>query len=530
MPDTMHDRGGIASASEARAELDAVLGSPTFVRSPRLGRLLQYLCCKCLDGEVDQIKEYSIAVEVLDRPPSFDPAQDASVRVEIHRLRKRLREYYEAEGAQNKYRIVIPQGRYVPVFAAREMGTTACSIPPALASPPDPGDRARPLDAEPRFASPAAGRRWRVAMLLGIGVAGMLVATLLWRNRAATPLRATGATMAAVTPVTLHAVVPPVSSPVAGIRLACGQLHAYTDRWGESWSADRYFEGGTAAENPHHFLARTFDGKLFQGARTGRFSYQIPLAPGTYELHLYFAETTYGPGTAAGGGENSRVFDVSANGRPLLTHFDILSDADGPFIADERAFKDITPDTDGFLHLRFTPRTQAALVNAIRVAPAEPHRLNPLRLTAQDTFFTDSRGQVWSPDNYWNGGQTSMHTSDCANTPDPELYMRERYGHFSYALPVAPGAYTLSLYFREPYYGPGNEGGGGVGSRVFSVFCNGEMLLRDFDLFREGGANRAIVRTFHGLAPNPQGKLLVDFVPRVDYASLFGIQVTDESR
>src|SRR2546426_10953853 len=101
---------------EAKAEVDAVLRSTVFVRSPRLAHLLKYLCSKYFAGESDQIKEYHIAVEVLDRPESFDPAQDAIARVEVHRLRKRLREYYDTEGIDHPLRIVIPIGQYAPSF------------------------------------------------------------------------------------------------------------------------------------------------------------------------------------------------------------------------------------------------------------------------------------------------------------------------------------------------------------------------------------------------------------------------------
>src|SRR5579859_4178954 len=96
------------STGEATSELEAVLASAAFTRSPRLARLLSYLCTKFLAGEADQIKEYSIGVEVLQRPPSFDPASDAGARVEVHRLRRRLEKYYASEGASRKLRIVIP--------------------------------------------------------------------------------------------------------------------------------------------------------------------------------------------------------------------------------------------------------------------------------------------------------------------------------------------------------------------------------------------------------------------------------------
>ncbi len=74
------------------------------------------------------------------------------------------------------------------------------------------------------------------------------------------------------------------------------------------------------------------------------------------------------------------------------------------------------------------------------------------------------------------------------------LYASERWGHFSYAVPVAPGRYRVTLKFCEGHYGPGNTGVGGLGSRVFDVYCNGVALLRDFDIFKQaGGEGRPVV-------------------------------------
>lgn len=60
---------------EIRAELHSILQSQSFVRSPGLSRLLSYLCEKVLTGESGQIKEYSVALDVLaGRTPSIRTA------------------------------------------------------------------------------------------------------------------------------------------------------------------------------------------------------------------------------------------------------------------------------------------------------------------------------------------------------------------------------------------------------------------------------------------------------------------------
>jgi hypothetical protein len=520
--------------------LEAVLASPPFARSARLSRLLTYLCTKYFAGEADQIKEYSIGVEVLQRPPSFDPATDAGARVEVHRLRRRLQKYYEAEGASRKLRIEIPVGHYVPAFVPNlRVSASSPPAPPTLEECPDhPSEVPLGLVADILAREPKAGpRQPRVPRTLPIAVGLALVvagAVLLAQLSRKTVHGGTASTRDTPAAAARLAVYGPFAAgavlPGSAVRLVCGHPVAYTDRSGQIWAADRYYEGGTPFDSPRQYVARAFDPKLFQSGRSGNFSYHIPLAKGVYELHLGFVETTYGPATAAGGGEYSRTFDVKANGRPLLTEFDIYSDGNGTNVADLRAFKDISPSPDGFLHLEFRGQRGPALINFIEVAPAQPHRLNPIRMVAQENFLTEASGIVWSPDTSVTGGQLAGHSVQVAGTEEPDVYGREQYGHFEYALPVDAGTYSLSLHFAEEYFGPGNPGGGGIGSRLFDVFCNGVALLRNFDVFREAGMNRALVKTFHGLTPNAQGKLVVSFLPVHNYASLYALEVLDESQ
>src|SRR5712675_2709578 len=109
----MHTVGDLA---QERRELEAVLASGIFHRAPNLAQVLTYVCTKYFEGAAEQIKEYNIAVDALGRPADFDQKRDSIVRVEAHRLRKRLREYYEADGADHAIRIDIPPGQYAPRF------------------------------------------------------------------------------------------------------------------------------------------------------------------------------------------------------------------------------------------------------------------------------------------------------------------------------------------------------------------------------------------------------------------------------
>jgi len=532
VPNFMGDvRVAASLGEEARAEVESVLKSAVFVRSPRLARLLQYLCTKYFAGESDQIKEYHIAVEVLERPESFDPAQDAIARVEVHRLRKRLREYYETEGADHPLRIVIAIGQYAPAFvpAHADDHTQASngSAPPALAAFAQ--DRSGSRLPEPVPAAPV--QPWKYWSLQAMGGLILCVIVLFWLWPRPTAGSHPQTSVAAASVVTSQPSIPPLPTAMGDeIRILCGQRNSHTDPAGRVWAADRYFELGDYTERPVKFLARTLDPALFQGGRTGDFLYRIPLRPGVYELHLYFAETTFGPGTTSGGGENSRVFHVVANGKRILSDFDIIADAGGPVIADERVFKDISPGPDGLLQLRFVSLRSQATVSAIALEPARPRTLNPVRISAQEKVFSDSRKQVWMPDRFWSGGQVGVGSAFVEGTADPVLYSKERYGNFSYAIPVDSGKYAVTLHFAETYWGLDNPGGGGTGTRVFDVLCNGVALLRNFDIYKDAGGSRALVKTFHGLEPNAQGKLLLSFVPVKNYASIRAIEVVDESK
>jgi hypothetical protein len=304
----------------------------------------------------------------------------------------------------------------------------------------------------------------------------------------------------------------------------------YIDRRGKVWFGDRYYTGGEAVTIPSTFIARTQDPLLFQNYRSGEFSYDVPLRPGTYELRLYFCETHFGPGTLEGGGESSRIFVIEINNNLLPDLFDPISAAGGSFTAYVRVFKDVHPAPDGYLHLKFKKSRDVPLLNALEITPGEPGRLLPIRIVAQENSFTDQNGRVWDPDSYFSGGRLARHKGPVQGTQDPDLYVGERFGNFNYAIPVAPGKYTVKLYFAETYFGKQNSDPAGVGARVFDVYGNGVALLRNFDIFKEaGGENRALVKTFTGLEPTHGGLITLSFVPVNNYACLNAIEVLAES-
>src|ERR1041384_4069399 len=132
----------ISQASDAeRAELERVLEA--LIKWPRLVVLLRFMGDKFFSGKADELDEYNIATEVFGRSKNvFDASKDAIARVETHRLRKRLTEFYKNEGKTHLVQVTLPAGSYVPVFVHK---------PQEVSSPVAPNRSRR---AAPRAAAP----------------------------------------------------------------------------------------------------------------------------------------------------------------------------------------------------------------------------------------------------------------------------------------------------------------------------------------------------------------------------------------
>jgi TolB-like protein/tetratricopeptide (TPR) repeat protein len=104
------------SPEAARRSLERVVAGSPLAASVHLKNFLRYIVEETLAGRADNIKEYTIGVEVYKRGADFNPKADAIVRVEAGRLRAKLTEYYAGAGSSDPIRIVLPKGSYVPGF------------------------------------------------------------------------------------------------------------------------------------------------------------------------------------------------------------------------------------------------------------------------------------------------------------------------------------------------------------------------------------------------------------------------------
>jgi hypothetical protein len=101
---------------QIREELDRVLSCHEFRASKRSQDFLRYVTEHTLQGQAETLKERTIGIEVFGRSTSYEPSDDATVRVKAGEVRKRLGIYYSGEGARNPVRIELPSGTYVPEF------------------------------------------------------------------------------------------------------------------------------------------------------------------------------------------------------------------------------------------------------------------------------------------------------------------------------------------------------------------------------------------------------------------------------
>jgi len=164
--------GGI-EPSEIRAALDEVLAWPGIARSTNLGDVLRYVVEKALAGDEASIKAYSIAVDVLGRPSTFDPQTDPIVRVQARRLRTALEQFYASGASRSAVEIHLPLGRYVPEFrrAERPVAAEEVAETPGETGSSEPKRTRRPMGV----ASAAA-----IGLLTTLVGVGLTVALLRW--------------------------------------------------------------------------------------------------------------------------------------------------------------------------------------------------------------------------------------------------------------------------------------------------------------------------------------------------------------
>jgi hypothetical protein len=153
---------------------------------------------------------------------------------------------------------------------------------------------------------------------------------------------------------------PPSSPGSSTFRIDAAGSKQYVDVDGKIWQADKYYAGGSSSLELFD-IAGTTDDAMYATRRFGKsFSYAIPVGAGDYKLNLRFADASYNAG--------GRKFNVTSEGKTILSNFDIVAAAGGKGIANTQSFN--VTVTDGTLNLAFLGTLNNATLSAIEITPA----------------------------------------------------------------------------------------------------------------------------------------------------------------
>lgn len=115
------------TADEIDFTRQILLASKAFKKSPRMSRLLFFLVDKAILESARDTSEYAIGIEVFDRDPMrYSPGEDPAVRVQVGRLRTKLKSYYASSECNVAVEIEVPLGCYMPIFRRKNL-TEKCS-------------------------------------------------------------------------------------------------------------------------------------------------------------------------------------------------------------------------------------------------------------------------------------------------------------------------------------------------------------------------------------------------------------------
>jgi hypothetical protein len=176
----------IALAEDERwALVQRIVASQCFIKAPQLRDILLYLTRRALEDNPSGISEHEVGCNVLGRRPDFNPNEDNIVRVQVRHLRKKLEDFYGAEGQDESILLTIPKGAYLPRFDPRP-------VPSAETLQENEG-RPASSDREPAGAAtakePARTKRpWLAVCVAGLSVLVVVFAAaafVFWRQKEA---------------------------------------------------------------------------------------------------------------------------------------------------------------------------------------------------------------------------------------------------------------------------------------------------------------------------------------------------------
>lgn len=107
-----------------KLHLEDILATSVFKKSARNSEFLSYVVTNKLEGHDENLTGYNIGRVVFDRDEDFDPTINPIVRTQAVRLRAALKEYYNTDGINSAFQIILPKGSYIPKFVTKDQLNT----------------------------------------------------------------------------------------------------------------------------------------------------------------------------------------------------------------------------------------------------------------------------------------------------------------------------------------------------------------------------------------------------------------------
>ena len=289
---------------------------------------------------------------------------------------------------------------------------------------------AAPLEVLPPLMEPSAPNEWKsskYSIVAWTALAALVAATFVWTAQNGKRTAAASGPQEVWT----GNFGEPVSSEFRMLAGYHGQ--PYTDRQGHKWQPDAYFNGGRSAPiGSLKVMEGLPDPDLPLATREGAFRYDIPVRPGVYELHLYFAETNPDRRNTSEGDE-LKIFPRERK----------RGDKAGPVrrhVGGRRRLPAASAGLQG--HRSGEGREAASGIRAAKRAadperdrdPFERARTHPSdsHRDAPKPGYGNADGHVWAADEYVIGGHLVERTTSVLDVSQENLFEGERFGHFAY--------------------------------------------------------------------------------------------------
>ena len=157
-------------------------------------------------------------------------------------------------------------------------------------------------------------------------------------------------------------------------------------------------------------------------------------------------------------------------------------------------------------------------VSATAIFAPDPDYLDPyvIAINSGGGAHTNADDVVYVPDQLFAGGTTASFGSPIAGTPDDILYQSERWGDFTYEIPVSNDRYKVTLQFAEIFFSCDS-------CRVFSCLAESNTLFSGLDIHALVGDNVSLDLVYP--VDVSDGALTLEFISEVDSAKLSALRI-----